>query len=177
MSEKKWCYITVRPDQKVKIDHEDLERVSQHSWRITKGTTGRPRVITSIRTPKGVRSVTLGAFLMQPPPGKQVYPRRFNEGLDYRKDNLIVCSLKERQQMLPKKRVQTSSQYRGVSFVTRSRKWRAGIEVEGRSINLGLFENEVDAAHAYNLAAKKYFGDGAYQNPIGRKKDKRQAGE
>ncbi len=173
MTDKKWCYITVRPDQKVKIDAEDLDRVSQHSWRVTKGTTGRPRVVTSIRGPQGVRSVTLGAFLMKPPKGKQVYPRRFNDGLDYRKDNLIVCSLQERQQMLPKKRVQTTSIYRGVSFVTRSKKWRAVIEVEGRSINLGLFETEADAAQAYNVAARKYFGDGAYQNPIGRKDDKR----
>lgn len=173
MASKGWCYLHLDKGYKVKIDREDLARVSQHSWQVTKGTTGRLRVVTSIRGPQGVRKLTLGRFLMKPPKSKQVYPRRFNEGLDYRKDNLIVCTLKERQQMLPKKRVGASSQYRGVSYSTKEKKWRAGIEVDGRSINLGNFKTEIDAARSYNKAAKKYFGTSAYQNPIDRKRFKR----
>src|SRR6185437_17083578 len=121
----------------VKIDREDLERIQQRSWRITEGTQGRIRIVTSIRTPQGVRSLTLGRFLMSPPKDKQVYPRRFNDGLDYRKENLIVCTLKERQRLLPKNRKGSSSHFRGVSFQKSSEKWRAAIQVKGRSINLG----------------------------------------
>ena len=166
---KAWCYISVHPGLKVKIDREDLERVSELSWRVTRGTTGRQRVVTSIREPQGVRTVTLGKFLMKPPKGKQVYPRRFNEGLDYRKHNLIVCTLKERQRLLPKKRVHTSSTYRGVSFSRPHNKWRAGIEVNGKSLNLGLFATEDAAGEAYNKAARKHFGDVAYQNQTGKR--------
>jgi hypothetical protein len=163
---KKWCYLTVHPKTKVKVDQKDFEMLNEYSWRVTKGTTGRPRVVTSFRTPKGVRTVTLGAFLMKPPTGKQVYPRRFNDGLDYRRENLIICTLAERQRLLPKKRINASSSYRGVSFSRSEGKWRAGIEVEGRSINLGSFEHETDAARAYNKAARKYFGSMAYQNNV-----------
>lgn len=170
---KPWTYLAVHPDMKVKIDREDLERVNQHSWRVTRGTTGRIRVVTSVRGPKGVRTLTLGKFLMDPPKGKQVYPRRFNDGLDYRKFNLIVCTLSERQRLLPKKRTKTSSSYRGVSFVKSQNKWRAGIEVNGKSINLGLFKTEDDAADAYNRAARTHFGDVAYQNQIGKRGYKR----
>ena len=173
MAAKDWCYLQLSKGYKVKIDKEDLARVKQHSWQVTKGTTGRLRVVTSIRTPKGVRKLTLGRFLMKPAKNKQVYPRRFNEGLDYRKDNLVVCTLKERQQMLPKKRPGSTSQYRGVSFSAKDKKWRAGIEVDGRSINLGNFKTEADAARSYNKAARKYFGANAYQNPVDRKKVKR----
>jgi hypothetical protein len=120
-----------------------------------------------------VKTVTLGAFLMKPPRGKQVYPRRFNDGLDYRRENLIVCSLAERQRLLPKKRINASSPYRGVSYSRKEGKWRAGIEVNGRSINLGSFEHEVDAARAYNKAARKYFGDLAYQNNVESAADRR----
>lgn len=169
MGKKAWCEIVVS-GKKVKVDREDLERIQERSWRITQATTGRPRVVTSIRTKAGVRTVTLGKYLMNPPKNKQVYCQRFNEGLDYRKENLIVCTLSERQRLLPKRRVETSSQYRGVSFQSSSKKWRAGIEVEGKQINLGEFKSEHDAALAYNKAAKKYFGAKAYQNSIGRSK-------
>jgi len=173
MAQKNWCFISVHPNTKVKIDREDFQKVSEHSWRVTEGTTGRKRVVTSIRTPKGVRTLTLGRFLMKPPRGKQVCPRRFNDGLDYRKSNLIVCILAERQRLLPKKRIDATSSYRGVSYSKSNKRWRAGIEVEGRSINLGQFKSEHDAALAYNKAARKYFGPLAYQNLIGQRKHKR----
>jgi AP2-like factor, euAP2 lineage len=175
MAQKPWCYFTPRPGVKIKIDREDLARVQKRKWRVTKSTTGRPRVVTSIATPKGARSVTLGKYLMNPPKGKQVYPRRFNEGLDYRKHNLVVCTLQERQMLLPKKRSATTSKYRGVSFSTRDRKWRAAIEVDGRSIGLGSYGSEEMAALAYNKAARKYFGKIAYQNPVGRRLQPRDA--
>ncbi len=170
MAEKSWCYLTTSSGAKVKIDREDLKRVEEHTWRVTKGTTGRLRVVTSVRKGEKVNNITLGKFLMKPGKGKQVYPRRFNEGLDYRKSNLIVCTLKERQRLLPKKRTKSTSEYRGVSFSQADQKWRAGIEVNGRSINLGHFTNEGKAALAYNVAARKYFGALAYQNPVGRSK-------
>jgi hypothetical protein len=173
MAGKPWVYLDVHPNLKVKIDSEDFERVNQHSWRVTQGTTGRRRVVTSIRTPQGVRTVTLGKFLMKPPKGKQVYPRRFNDGLDYCKSNLIVCTLAERQRLLPKKRVKTTSEFRGVSYSAARKAWRAGIEVKGKSINLGLFKTETAAAEAYNRAARHHFGEIAYQNQTGTKKDKR----
>jgi hypothetical protein len=163
---KKWRWLDVHPNMKVKIDEEDFDRVNQHSWRVTKGTTGRIRVVTSYREKGKVKTMTLGKFLMKPETGMQVYPRRFNDGLDYRKDNLIVCTLKDRQRLLPKNRKHKSSQYRGVSFSAKEKKWRAGIEVNGKAINLGNFDDEDDAALAYNQAAKKHFGDIAYQNKI-----------
>lgn len=163
---KAWVYFTTANGHKVKIDKEDLSRVEQHSWRVTYGTTGRARVVTSIRKPEGVRSVTLGRFLVKAPKGKQIYPRRFNEGLDYRKENLVVVSIAERQRLLSKRRADTTSIYKGVSYSKTDDKWRAGIEVDEKAINLGHFESEEEAALAYNKAAKKYFGEIAYQNQI-----------
>lgn len=162
-----WCYLIISAEYKVKIDQEDLERVNSHKWRVTKGTTGRLRVVTTVSTKDGPRHLTLGRFLMDPPKNKQVYPRRFNEGLDYRKSNLVVCTMKERQRLLPKTRKTTTSKFRGVSYSAKFKKWKAAIKCNGKNISLGMFAKEEDAAAAYNNAAPKYFGEIAYQNKIG----------
>ena len=165
---KPWCYIKAHPSSKVKIDREDLGRVSEYSWRVTSGTTGRKRVVTSYREGKKVKTMTLGRFLMKPKNKKQVYPRRFNDSLDYRKENLVVCTLQERQQLLPKRRKGSSSRYKGVSYMKAQGLWRAGIMIDGVSVSLGDFKSEDAAALAYNKAAKKHFDEFAYQNNVTR---------
>ena len=161
-------------NQKIKIDSEDFDRISKHTWRIRRrDDTKKLSIMTSVRTPDGVRNLSLGKFLMNPPKGKLVYARRFIDGFDYRKENLIVCSIQERQTMIPKRRKDTSSKYRGVSYLKTAELWRAGITVNGSSMNLGDFKSEEAAARAYNTAAKKYFGENGYQNTIARRKSPR----
>ena len=158
----------------IKIDSSDYKKVSEKTWRIRKRKdTNKLSVITSVRTPEGTRNISLGQFLMKPKKGEFVYPRRYFEGLDYRKNNLIVCTMQERQRMLPKKRKDTTSNYRGVSYSKIKKLWRAGITLDGKSINLGDFKTETEAARAYNKASLKYFGKNGYQNDIDRSKSKR----
>jgi hypothetical protein len=61
-----------------------------------------------------------------------------------------------------------TSGYKGVSWNKQCSKWRAGIEVNGRGINLGDFDSKEDAARAYNEAAKRAWGDDAQLNEIPR---------
>jgi len=49
----------------------------------------------------------------------------------------------------------TSSQYKGVR--RHKGKWEVSVLVDGKSIYLGRFENEIDAAVAYNNAVDRYF--------------------
>ena len=82
--------------------------------------------------------------------------------------------MKERQRMLPKnKSANSTSRYKGVSYIASKKSWRARIEVDGKSIYIGDFDTENKAARAYNMEAKKHFGDFAYQNQIGRDSDRR----
>lgn len=55
------------------------------------------------------------------------------------------------------------SQYRGVCL-SASRKWQAQIWTGSRKLYLGSFDNEADAALAYNAAALEHFGEFARLN-------------
>jgi hypothetical protein len=58
----------------------------------------------------------------------------------------------------------TGSKYKGVFYRKDTGKFRASIGVDHKKINLGQFDNEEDAARAYNEAAIKYHGEFAFLN-------------
>lgn len=53
---------------------------------------------------------------------------------------------------------------KGVAFRKASGKWVARICTEGKQIHLGCFEHEIDAAKAYDNAARKCHGEFAGLN-------------
>lgn len=162
---KSWKYVPVSPNLQAKVDSEDYERVMRHKWRAISRTTKRLKVVTTISTKNGPRHLTLGKFLMDPKKGMFVFPRRYQNGLDFRKSNLIVCTKKELQRALPKKKGEdSSSKYKGVSYMTKDKRWRARIRVDGEIYSLGVFRTELAAAEAYNKASEKFFGDLGYKN-------------
>jgi hypothetical protein len=50
------------------------------------------------------------------------------------------------------------SQYKGVGWENRRKKWRARIKVATKEYHLGQFDSEEDAALAYDIAARFHFG-------------------
>lgn len=162
---KDWCYFTVAPKYRIQIDQEDLDRVRSKTWRVLSGTQKHLEVVTSIRIGKRKsRTLTLARFILGGGPNEFTCFRDCKRTKDYRKSNLIICSFKERQRMLPKRRTKTTSKYRGVSRDTN--KWRASIQVDGKSYYIGRYATEKQAALAYDKAAREKFGKFAYQNII-----------
>jgi hypothetical protein len=87
-----------------------------------------------------------------------------NNGLDNRKVNLRIVTQKQNCWNSRAKFASRSSCYKGVSWCSRTRKWVSKISVAGKSVHLGYFDNEIDAARAYDTAAKKHRGQYAYLN-------------
>ena len=81
--------------------------------------------------------------------------------LDNRKSNLRICTHAENLRNLKKAKNNTSG-FKGVSWYSKSKKWRAVITFGGKYHHLGLFVKKQDAIDAYNQKAKEYFGQFAY---------------
>lgn len=99
-------------------------------------------------------------LLVKPPRGMLVDHWDGN-GLNNCRKNLRVCT-KQQNNMNTKKRSNRSSKYKGVHF--RAGRWLAQIQVAGKKKHLGTFEEEADAALAYNFAATELFGPFARLN-------------
>ncbi len=86
-------------------------------------------------------------------------------GLDNRRENLRPSTKVENGRN--RGPIENSkSGYKGVSWDAARIKWRANIRVNDKQVFLGRFDDKVEAAKAYNEAAKKYFGLFAWLNPI-----------
>lgn len=58
----------------------------------------------------------------------------------------------------------SSSRYVGVFWEARRQKWKAQIQIDGKSKYLGYFTDEAAAARAYNAAAREHHGEFAKCN-------------
>ncbi len=84
-------------------------------------------------------------------------------GLDNSRGNLRAATSSQNQANM-RSRTKSSSKYKGVS--RKNGKWVAQIQYEKKKIHLGYYQSECEAAVAYNIAARKYFGEYACLNNV-----------
>jgi hypothetical protein len=58
-----------------------------------------------------------------------------------------------------RRRINTASVFKGITWDKRASKWIAQIKVEGKHLHLGTFETEELAHAAYCEAATRHFGE------------------
>lgn len=89
---------------------------------------------------------------------------------DGNKLNNVISNLQlaTESQNTAKSKIQSNntSGYRGVIWFRARNKWAASIRVDRKLIHLGHYHDKNEAALAYNIAAKKHFGEFAFQNVI-----------
>ena len=153
--------IPLKHGQRTIIDDEDAEKVAPYSWCATWHQNTRTwRVVARVTG----RHTLLHRLIMDAPAGVQV-DHINGDPLDNRRSNLRLCNNQQNHANMGK-RSNTTSQYKGVCWFKPARKWSARIKVNYKSISLGYFDNEIDAARAYNEAATQYFGEFARLNEI-----------
>ncbi|KKL21312.1 hypothetical protein LCGC14_2446720 [marine sediment metagenome] len=144
------------------VDDEDYEWLSKHKWRVYRDKTNC-YAFTKIRIGyKEHIQPRMHRLIMNPTVTEQIDHIDGN-GLNNRKSNLRICNGQQNQQNRRPTR-KASSQYKGVAWHKRSKKWIARITVDKKIIHLGYFNDEESAARVYDKAAKKYFGEFARIN-------------
>jgi uncharacterized protein (UPF0210 family) len=140
------------------VDPEDYQKLAGYNWQLFESKSENFYAVRN----DGKKIVRMHRVIMNAPAGS-IIDHRDRDGLNNTKQNLRFATPSQNccNCRRPKN---CSSKYRGVSFHIKIRKWRAEIRYNGIRRHLGYFENEDDAAKAYDQAAKIYHGEFAVLN-------------
>ncbi len=144
------------------VDPDDYERLSQYNWHVRK-TTQTFYAKRSALTRRTVTPIYMHRCVIKVPAG-MVADHINHNGLDNRKANLRPVTRAQNNRHTKKINTKCRSMYKGIYYDRRDGVWCARITCNGKAIYLGSFKDEIEAAKAYDQAAKKYHGEFAGLN-------------
>jgi hypothetical protein len=154
------------------VDDEDFESLNAYKWHAYKNKRLNPatswyaaRTVTV--SPKKQARVPMQRQILGL--ALKAYPlidHRDGNGLNNQRENLRLATVQQNIQNRPKLPGSWKSSFKGVDYHPKTHKWRARICINYKSIFIGLFGDEFDAALAYNLKAVELFGDFARCNVV-----------
>lgn len=146
----------------VYIDAATVPYFNMFTWRLSKGKY----ITASLPLFFGERSIHLHGLVMYGVFKHRQTKRQIDHidgnGLNNTYSNLrFVTSAQNHMNMRSKR---GTSRFKGVYWCKQTNKWKGQLIKDGRKYYLGLFENEIDAASAYDTKAIEMFGEYAALN-------------
>lgn len=147
------------------VDPDDYYRLSEYKWFASGGCYNKFYAVCRKPDPngKGTKVICMHREVANTPEGL-VCDHINGRTLDNRKSNLRSATRSQNIWNSRKTSRPGYSKYKGITFYKRHQNWGAQIIVDGRRIFLDKFREEIQAAKAYDRAAKKYFGEFAVLN-------------
>lgn len=144
------------------IDTEDAERIIEMGmWCAVRDSGDRWYAICPIKRNGSWHNVYLHRAVMNVDDPNVIVDHINGDGLDCRKANLRLATPTQNA-----RNVRVRGRYRGVSWDKCRGKWRARIQVDGKTLFLGYFDTAEEAAKAYDEAALKHHGEFASLNVL-----------
>jgi hypothetical protein len=145
------------------VDWDVYYRISKYKWHAM-GKRGLFYAVRKVKiSPTEITTRSMHREIMNAPDDLLVDHQNRNK-LDNRIANLRLATHSENMWNRRRNKTKASSKYIGVSFNKRSKRWCCRIGNDGNSIWLGTFDNEMEAARAYDEAARKYHREFAQLN-------------
>ena len=148
--------IKLTKNKSTKVDEQDFERFGAFHWCYG----SRQYAVRSIGPRNSQKQVYMHRQIMNALPGIQV-DHINGDSLDNRRANLRLVT--EHQNHMNKGKNLKRKGFKGV-YKTNYGRWYAQIMFNKKGIHLGIFRNPIDAALAYDGAAKICFGEYARLN-------------
>lgn len=147
------------------VDDDDFGRVSAIKWRYCPVRGKHEYAMgTTSGSHKTRKHMFMHRLLLNAPKGMDVDHIDGN-GLNNQRSNIRLAT-RAQNQMNKKKKPACSSIYKGVYFRKCRRKWISYIRINKQKTFVGYFDTEVEAALAWNEAAKKNHGKFAVLNEL-----------
>ena len=145
------------------LDQQDYYRLNNFRW-FLKGNGKKFYALRSFKYDSvRTKSVSMHKEIMSPPPGLLV-DHINGLSLDNRRENLRIATHAQNSCNSRIDKTKTTSRFRGVYLQKRSSRWIARIYSQGQRISLGIFDSEIEAARAYDQAARMYHKEFAQLN-------------
>jgi excisionase family DNA binding protein len=151
--------IMSRKGESILIDACNHEWATQYTWFTSKNYAVRSKGARITRRHISMHREILGLEHGD----KREGDHKNGNTLDNRRCNLRI-STRSQNQWNRKNTKKGASKYKGVWWNKQANKWSATITKNGQSHYLGLHHDELDAARAYDAAARKLFGEFAAPN-------------
>lgn len=149
-----------------KVDEEDWVTLglSRYTWQAKKHGH-KSYVIANVWNSERKQQVgvRMHRLILNAQPG-QFIDHIDGDGLNNLRTNLRFASNAQNQQNTSSRR--GSSQFKGVSWMVSKGKWLVAFRCEGQHHFVGYFDNEIEAARAYNAAIVPLAGMYARLNPV-----------
>jgi len=143
------------------VDADDYDRFSQYKWSCSQDGNNF-YAYTFLSEGNKKKRVFMHRLIMNAPKGL-IVDHIDGNGLNNRKSNLRLCTKAQNVQN-SRPRSNGSSKYKGVFWNKVNKKWSASIRKGDKRIYLGGFDDEIEAALAYDRKAAELFGKFAYLN-------------
>jgi hypothetical protein len=144
------------------VDPQDYYWLNNYDW-CAKGRKGHIYAVRFDNTCEREKTIWMHREIMKAPKGILV-DHRNSDDLDNRRDNLRLATYSQNGYNSRIDKSKASSQYRGVRFRKKSVRWVVVLRHQGKKIWIGSFKTELEAARAYDAAARKYHGEFARLN-------------